>query len=163
MCLCMALSASARGRNSDSFFYTKGYAFDVEISDNFLYGGYIPAYGKVGFSYKNGNGLDAGLFLCGGMSWLGLEGGAYVQTRYHFFNANLSPFMSVGIGMNLSLETEQLMPDLRVGVGVSYRRFSLSFNYEAVWGSLYVNGNGMDNVEVNVSTFIPSVALTFSF
>lgn len=162
MCLFMALSASARYKSSNSYYYRQGYALEVEVKDNFLYD-YIPYYGSLGLVYKEGTGFDSGLYLGAGYSWLGFEGAGYVQLRYHFFNANFSPFVSVGAGLNYYFEEGQLMPDVRAAVGVSYRRLSLSFNYESVWANFYVEGEGFENVSATAHAYIPSISLTFSF
>lgn len=158
----LVVSLFGQEKGTETFFYQKGRVWDVEIHQSFGQDYWSNYFLNVsaGYGYRLGNGLDYSIV----MGWdqfspMGQTVQSYVQFRYHLFDSKLSPFVSVGAGMNYYIWTDDCAPTLRGAIGMSLGQLSMSFSYVESWIAAGVD----EKVYKRLGSGLPTLCLTYSF
>lgn len=130
--LMMATSALAQ----ENLSYKKGYQGNVEISNGLVFGkdrvGSVMQLTSVhGGRFGNGMYLGAGLGLGYNLTLDEIYVPLFLDAKYNFLDASVSPFAAVRTGCCLGgMDGFCLTPFVSVGAGVDFGRFSVRLGYE---------------------------------
>ena len=130
-CACLASAQNNRA-------FKKGYQGDVEIGNYAVfgkgkYGGMVQVTTTHG--YRMGNGMFLGAGLGVGYDLVTDEGPvipAFMDAKYNFLDAAVSPFASVRTGIRFcgASRYEMFQPFIAVAAGVDAGRFSVKLGYD---------------------------------
>ena len=147
----LLLSCAFVGSAQNNRAFKKGYQGDIEIGNYAVFGkdkfgGLIQATTTHGYRFGNGMFIGAGF----GVGYdLAVDDGPvipfYMDAKYNFLDAAVSPFASVRTGCRYSgsPRTEMFQPFIAIAGGIDVGRFSVKLGYD------YGNVRAMTYVQYN--------------